>query len=428
MSEKQTISAELVTTGTEILLGEIVDTNAAWIAQQLREIGVNLYYKTTVGDNEPRMRGVLELGLSRSDVILVTGGLGPTVDDITRDAIANATGRSLIPNEAILDKLRKRFARWGTGMTENNQRQAFIPEGAIVVENPVGTAPGFIVESEQGTIIAMPGVPREMKQMVTNAILPYLQKRTGGVGVIRRRILRTIGIGESSLDSRIHDLMHSANPSVGLAAHTGQADVRITARAATASEAESLIDGMEEKLRSRIGEFVYSTTPDEKLETVLVRLLRQGDATVALLDTVTGGAMAQRLLDAARTVPGPNPVMTAWTGDSDELPGELASLLAWKNLGEETLDEAVAGRVASTLRQCTGATFGLVTLGTGRPEEGFYSESTGETWLAVAGSAGVQTSHFPFGGSDEITGVWVGNRALDLVRRNLVQGRRPLQG
>src|SRR5690606_37729704 len=224
------LRAEIITTGTEILLGDIVDTNAAWMAQQLREAGINLYYKTTVGDNFGRVRGVLELGLRRSDVILVSGGLGPTADDITRDAIAAATGCPLVLHEGALETLKARFARFGSQMTENNLQQVMIPQGATLIENPVGTAPGFIVETAQGTVIALPGVPREMKHLMTETVLPYLRRRAGNTGIIRRRILRTIGIGESAIDHRLRDLMDSANPTVGLAAHTAQCDVRIAAR------------------------------------------------------------------------------------------------------------------------------------------------------------------------------------------------------
>ena len=169
--------AEIVTTGTEILLGDIVDTNAAWIAQQLREAGVNLYYKTTVGDNEPRVRGVIEQCMQRCDAIIVTGGLGPTVDDITRQAIAAATGRTLVLHEGALETLKPRFARFGSQMTENNLQQAYIPEDSILIENPVGTAPGFIVETERCAVIALPGVPREMKQLMTATVLPYLRRK-----------------------------------------------------------------------------------------------------------------------------------------------------------------------------------------------------------------------------------------------------------
>ncbi len=415
MAARSPLAAEIVTTGTEILLGDIVDTNAAWIAQQLREIGVNLYYKTTVGDNEPRLRGVLETALARSDVILVTGGLGPTADDITRDAIANATGRPLVQDDEIVARLRERFARWGARqMTENNLRQAFIPEGATVIPNPVGTAPGFLVEDTRfgrgARIIAMPGVPREMKRMMTDWVLPYLRELTGGVGVIRRRILRTVGIGESALDAQLGELMDSTNPTVGLAAHLGQADIRVAARAETPEEAEALIDDMEARIRERVGAFIYSTTPEETIETVVVRLLQEERATLGLLETVTGGRIAKRV----RAVEGGDHVLAAaWT--ETDAPASLQERLAGGLFAE------VAQAAAQVVREASGATYGLAVLGSGRPGEDFYAlDAPGETWIGLAGPDGARTARFPFGGRDRISATWIGNRALDLVRRALL--------
>jgi len=297
-TENSKLAAEIITTGTEILLGEIVDTNAAWIAQQLREAGINLYYKTTVGDNEQRVCDVLSLGLSRSDVLIVTGGLGPTADDITRQAIATVTDAPLYLDEGAVETLKAQFARFGAKMTENNVQQAYIPEGAIIIKNPVGTAPGFIVESEKGTVIALPGVPREMKRLMEDTVLPYLRERNGNVGIIRRRVLRTIGIGESTLDSEISDLMAGSNPTIGLAAHTGQADVRVTAQAESADAAEALIDKMEATIRERVGRYIYSTTAGEKFATVVARLLQEHDATVSLAETNTAGKLARQLNEA----------------------------------------------------------------------------------------------------------------------------------
>lgn len=407
------LTAEIVTTGTEILLGEIVDTNAAWIAQQLREIGVNLYYKTTVGDNEPRLRGVLQQALGRSDVVIVTGGLGPTVDDITREAIANATGRRLILHKPTLDALRKRFARWGSQMSENNQRQAYLPEGASIIPNPVGTAPGILVETDQGSIIALPGVPREMKRMMQDSVLPYLQARSGAV--IRRRILRTVGIGESSIDSRIHDLMHRTNPTVGLAAHLGQADIRITARAATPEEADALLDELEAEIRSRLGPYIYSDTPGETVEAVVARALQAEEAQVALYETDPAGTVARRLAQALEAY---QPVAAALAGrelDTSLLPPGLQERLQAGEVSEELAQE-----VAQALAQAAGAAYGLAILSTAREGEGAYGDETGESWMAVAGPEGVRASRMPYGGTDELTVAWVGNRALDLLRRQLL--------
>ena len=412
MTDSKTVAAELVTSGTEILLGDIVDTNAAWIAQQLREIGVNLYYKTTVGDNEPRLRGVLETALARSDVVLITGGLGPTADDITRDAIANATGCRLESHPDIEANLRERFARWGyRQMSENNLRQALIPESATVLENPVGTAPGFITidrrQGRAGRVIAMPGVPREMKQMMNDLVLPYLRGLTGGVGVIRRRILRTVGIGESNLDAELGDLMNSANPTMGLAAHLGQADVRIAARAETVSEAEQLLDEMEERVRAEIGEYVYSTTPEEAVESVLGQLLVQAEAQVALLETMTGGAIAERLRNGA----GPDESRIRAVDEPSE---ETRRLLDRPPQGD------VARELALRLRDEFGASHGLAVITSGRPDESFHSNKGGETWIGCAGPNRTEVVRFPFGGADRLTNAWVGNRAMDLLRRVLL--------
>ncbi|NUQ39255.1 MAG: competence/damage-inducible protein A, partial [Caldilineales bacterium] len=228
------MNVEIVTTGTELLLGEIVDTNAAYIARQLREVGVNLFYKTTVGDNRARLAEVLRLGLSRSDAIIVSGGLGPTVDDITREAVADAAQRPLHLRPEIAAHLQEQFARWGRTLSQNNLRQAYLPQDAVMLANPIGTAPGFIVETAPraggcgAAIICLPGVPREMKRMMADHVLPYLQARVGGdAGVILTRVLHTAGIGESAIDELIGDLMTAGNPTVGLAAHMGRADVRL---------------------------------------------------------------------------------------------------------------------------------------------------------------------------------------------------------
>ena len=338
--------------------------------------------------------------------------MGPTADDITRDAIANATGCRLESHPDIEANLRERFARWGyRQMSENNLRQALIPESATVLENPVGTAPGFITidrrQGRAGRVIAMPGVPREMKQMMNDLVLPYLRGLTGGVGVIRRRILRTVGIGESNLDAELGDLMNSANPTMGLAAHLGQADVRIAARAETVSEAEQLLDEMEERVRAEIGEYVYSTTPEEAVESVLGQLLVQAEAQVALLETMTGGAIAERLRNGA----GPDESRIRAVDEPSE---ETRRLLDRPPQGD------VARELALRLRDEFGASHGLAVITSGRPDESFHSNKGGETWIGCAGPNRTEVVRFPFGGADRLTNAWVGNRAMDLLRRILL--------
>ena len=408
-----TLAAEIVTSGTEILLGDIVDTNAAWIAQQLREAGVNLYYKTTVGDNEPRLRGVIELGMTRSQVIIVTGGLGPTVDDITRQAIANATGCSLRLHEGALATLKERFARFGAAMTDNNRQQALIPEGAILIENPVGTAPGFIVEGAQAAVIALPGVPREMKQLMIDTVLPYLRRRMGEETVIRRRILRTFGIGESTIDDLLGDLMHAANPTVGLAAKTGQVDIRIAARADDAPTAEIMLDDIEAQVRARVGKYIYSTTPDEAYETVLARRLAAANATVAVLETNTRGALTARL---AAALPDVNPVAGAALVGETALPLALTELATVDALTSEARQK-LAAKAADWIRSRHPATLGIAVVGTAGANEGVFGSRNGESWLGLSDGSQTTTVLIPFGGQDEYTHVRIGNQVLATLRR-----------
>jgi nicotinamide-nucleotide amidase len=286
--------AEIVTTGTELLLGQIDDTNATYLARQLRDLGIDLYFRTTVGDNEGRIAQALEQALLRADLVITTGGLGPTVDDVTREGVARVTGRPLVLYPDLLAQIEAFFGRFGRRMSDNNRRQAYLPEGCIPVENPVGTAPAFIVEDERGTIITLPGVPSEMVYLMEQTIIPYLQRRLGQREVLITHVLRTVALGESLIDEAIADLEASANPTVGLSAHPGQTDVRIVAKAATQAEAEALIAGFEAAIRERLGAAIYGTG-DEAFDAVLAELLRDRGATLAVGETTTQGEVSRRL-------------------------------------------------------------------------------------------------------------------------------------
>ena len=285
--------------GTELLLGEIVDTNANRLALALRDIGLDLYYKTTVGDNLARMTEVLNLALDRSDVIITSGGIGPTVDDVTRQAVADATGRKLIYSTELEAEIAARFSRFGRPMADNNKRQAYIPEGATPLTNPVGTAPCYLSEdvNGRGCIISLPGVPRELDHMMENTVIPLLIERMGGIKVTRVRVLRTCAVGESNVDRGIGDLMTAGNPTVGLAAHVGQTDVRITAKADTEDEADTLVAGMEAKLRERLGVAVYGVGKVTVAE-VVGDLMQAKSLKLGVVDTLTGGQLARDLIES----------------------------------------------------------------------------------------------------------------------------------
>lgn len=291
--------AEAVTTGTEILLGQIVDTNLTRIAKILKEIGVDLLYKTTVGDNEQRITEVLNIALNRVDVIITSGGLGPTVDDVTRNGVANATGRKLVYNTELESEIKARFRSFGRTMTDNNKQQAYIPEGAQILKNPVGTAPCFLAEDikGRGIIISLPGVPRELEYMLEKVVKPILIERMGGVQVFKTVVLRTCAVGESNIDYAIRDLMTHTNPTVGLAAHSGHTDVRIVAKADTMSEADALIEPIEAELRQRLGISIFGTG-EETVSEVLGRLLDKQGLKLGILDTLTKGQLYEWLTDA----------------------------------------------------------------------------------------------------------------------------------
>ncbi|MCB0093194.1 MAG: CinA family protein, partial [Caldilineaceae bacterium] len=339
---------------------------------------------------------------------------GPTVDDITRQAIANATGCPLELHEGALLTLQERFARFGIAMTDNNRQQAYIPRGATIIENPVGTAPGFIVETAQGrAVIAVPGVPREMKHLMTESVLPYLRARLGHAAIIRRRVLHTIGIGESSIDDQIGDLMTASNPSVGLAAHTAQVDIRITARAANAAEAEALIDQLEETVRQRLGPYIFSTEAEETIELVVARLLHAQGATLALLESNTSGQIGARLASALAEQ---NPVAAAWRWGTEEQPSALTLPTSVDPFSADGV-----GMLAERVRNAGQATLGVAVMGSSGEDEGIYGQRRGETWIAIADAHQVTTHRYGFGGRDEYSQERLGNQVLMLLWRMFEQ-------
>lgn len=409
------MDAEIVTSGTELLLGETVDTNSTYIARALRDVGVNLYFKTSVGDNVDRMALTLRQALARSDVVITTGGLGPTVDDVTREAVSQATGRPLILYPECLAAIETIFARWGRTLGENNRRQAYLPVGSIPIMNPVGTAPGFILEAEQGTIIALPGVPREMECLVQDAMVPYLRNRLGAEAmVIKARVLRTVGVGESLIDERIDTLMRSANPTVGLSAHSGAVDIRITARATSEETADQMIAEMEAALRARIDETTIYGSGTDKLEEVTARSLAQAGVALALVESATGGDVTRLL----RSTPEGAAVLTA--AHRVDGPDGLTSLLGLSAAQLQAfgwVSSMAAAAAAANLIDTYEGGWGLAVLGAGSSAD-VYADDTGETYVALATPDTTEVVRYPFGGSGAVARRWVTLRVLDLLRRH----------
>lgn len=257
--------AELIAIGTELLLGEIQDTNTRSIARMLREINIDLFRSTIIGDNSARISALFLEALTRSDIVIATGGLGPTVDDYTREAAARAFNVDLIFQPHLWQKIKERYSTRSITPSDNNQRQAFIPASAIVVQNPVGTAPGFILQREEKTLVCLPGVPREMETLMEETVMPFLIKTYGLQGLIKVKVLHVSGVPESRVDQLVAEYETWQNPTVGLLAHPGIVDVRITAKADSEAQADEMIRSLEVPIRGRFGMDIFGMD-EETLE------------------------------------------------------------------------------------------------------------------------------------------------------------------
>ncbi len=292
-------SAEIITIGTEILLGEIVDTNTRYIARTLRDLGVDIYRTITIGDNAERIAATIRESMKRAEIIITTGGLGPTVDDPTREAVAMAAGVETEFREDLWEQVVENISRYGRKPSENQKRQAYVPKGSLGIKNPVGTAPCFIVEFSSplpsegpgvraGAVVSLPGVPKEMEYILHESIIPYLQKRFDLSGVIKIRLLHCSGLGEGLIDEKIADLETLSNPTVGLAAHTGVVDIRIAAKAKNEAEANQMIAEIENTIRERLGNVVFGVDEDKLENVVLDAVAKRGWTLVAIESGLDG--------------------------------------------------------------------------------------------------------------------------------------------
>jgi nicotinamide-nucleotide amidase len=412
------VRCEIVGVGTELLLGQIVNTNAAWIGQRLADVGWDCLRHTCVGDNQARIAEVVREALGRADAVVVTGGLGPTQDDVTREALAEVAGVPLVRRPELEAWLRERFARMGIArMAEMNLRQADVPEGARYIDNARGTAPGLIVEVGGKPVYAVPGVPREMEGMLEQVVLPDLAARAGEGRAIVSRVLRTAGVGESRLAERLTPLWEAAGGgkvTLAYLASPGEVRVRLTAVGATREEALAEIAPLEAKVREELGEVVYGVD-DETLEEVVGRLLRDRGRTLATAESLTGGLLGGRVTTVA--------------GSSDYYLGGVVSYATEAKAAlldvdrdllaaEGPVSEPVAAAMAEGARRAFGADLGLATTGVAGPTEQ-DGRPVGTLCLAVADAAGTATSTLRAPGDRAQVRAWAVTVALDLLRRRL---------
>ena len=387
------VNVELVSIGSELLLGQIVDTNSAWISQRLAENGVNVYYKSCVGDNMNRMTEVLNIALDRADVIITGGGIGPTQDDLTREAVAEVFDVEVVTDPDSLVELRERFQNRGFILTKNNERQAQVPAGATVIRNPNGTAPAFMVESDRGTIISLPGVPFEMRWLIDNEIIPYLRDRYDLGETIHYRVLKVADLGESAVDHLIgHLIAESSNPTVGVLAHPGQVDVRIAARASDIDEAKELIQPVEVQVRELLGNHIFAAD-DETIESVIGSMLQEQDATVAVYEDLSAGAVS----DSMRTAAGDR-FLEAIVANTDVPRHRLIGDVH----GSEESGEERAKALAQAIREHSGATIGIAVHGipeSASPDASAVNLARGDTYIVVSGAEKSEMRHVRSAGS-----------------------------
>ncbi len=371
--------AEIICIGTEILLGDIVNTNGAFLSKELAALGIDMYHQSVVGDNAERLKGSLSLALSRSDVVLTTGGLGPTYDDLTKKTIADYFGLGLVLHEPSVKKMEALFKRREWPMTPNNMLQALVPEGSTVFFNDNGLAPGVAVAQNGKTVIMMPGPPSEMRPMFLERISPYLQQQTGGV--IRSKTLYIFGMGESSVEDTLRELMTtSTNPTVAPYAKQGEVEVRVSAKAASEREAEALIDPVVSQIRQTLGNVVYGVDVGS-MQNALVMALKEKGLVAATAESCTGG-----LASAAITgIPGASGV---FAGGVCTYTNELKMKLL--GVSEQTLKEKgavspdTAQQMAEGVRKLTGTDIGVGITGIAGPDGGTTEKPVGLVYIAVS--------------------------------------------
>lgn len=291
------MNAELVMIGTELLLGQIIDTNASYMGQKLAEVGVDIYRKTTVGDNQSRIVNVIKEALSRCDVVICSGGLGPTVDDMTRESVAEATNSPLVYHPDLYGKIFERLEKRGVKVSENNKKQAFLPEGSIPIPNPVGTAPGFIKESNSKYIVCLPGVPFELKPMFEETVIPFLCQKFNIQNRLYIRVLKVYGLGESRIDYKLGDLLYSSSPTIGLLASPECVRIRLAVKESSQEKADMILDDMEGKIHQCLPGLVLSGE-DYSLEKAIDEILTREGKKITVIDAQTAGMVIYRLMQA----------------------------------------------------------------------------------------------------------------------------------
>ena len=411
------MKAEIISVGTEILLGDIVNTNAQYLSKELASIGIEVFHEEVIGDNEDRLLEAIEHGFNRSDIIITTGGLGPTQDDLTKETACKYFGMDLVKHEESYEALKEYFSRMNRELTENNLKQVYFPKESIVLPNPNGTAPGAILEKDNKYIIILPGPPREMKPMFDNYVKRYLKSK--GDGLIKSNVVRILGIGESMAATKLKDFIdEGVNPTVAPYAKEDDVILRISAKAKTEEEAQALIDPIKKQIIEILGEDYYGEGEDNTIEQVLVDLLLDNNITIVTVESCTGGMIASRLVSCSG-------VSQVFLEGAVTYSNEAK--MRTVKVKKETLDkygavsEETAREMAEGIAKRAGADIGVSTTGIAGPDGGTNEKPVGLVYIGVYYKGKTEAYRYVFNGNRNKVRNRATVTALDMVRRKILQ-------
>lgn len=410
--------AELIAVGSELLSWDKAETNSLHISKQLNLLGINVRYKSVVGDAESDIEAVLKAAVSRSQVVIITGGLGPTEDDLTRKVVAKALKRGLVLSDALLEKIKKRFESMGKAMPKNNERQALMPNKAIVIDNPIGTAPGFAIEHDKVIIICLPGVPAEMQRMFEDGAAPLIKKRINASEAVKLRIIRTCGIAEAKVDELIGDLYAAdKNIRIGLAADEKGVDVRIASSKASEIEVSRLFSELEEKITARLKDYIYGFD-NEEMEGIVVRLLMEKGVKLAVAESCTGGLISKRLTDISGSSACFDRGIVSYSNEA-----KIQMLKVPSKLIEEygAVSSQAAMAMAEGARRISNTELGIGVTGVAGPTGGTPQKPVGLVYIAIS-EKGKETrcKGYNFAGSRDMIRMKSSQFALNIIRRTLL--------
>lgn len=412
----ETLTAEIIAIGSELLAPDRSDTNSLWLTEKLNRLGIEVKLKTIVGDDDSRLEEAIKDATRRSKVVITTGGLGPTEDDITRKVTARALGRRLLLDEDVLAEIRQRFQGFGVTMPERNSRQAMVIEDAEVLPNPNGTAPGLFIDHNGTAIVLLPGPPREMRPMFEDHVSERLASRAGSLKVVRR-MMRVAGLGESAVDEKIAPVYTQyENPQTTILFNQSEIEIHLTARGRTEKEADALLDRLSEQIEERLGNSVFSFA-GETMEEVVGLKLSVGGYTLSVAESCTGGLLAQRITD----VPGSSKYfiegVVAYANEAKIKTLGVEPILL---LEHGAVSAPVAEAMAEGIRKRSGTDFGLAITGIAGPDGGTEEKPVGLVYIALAGETQTEHRKLKLPGDRQLIRWRASQAALDLLRRRLI--------